>query len=99
MNGSLPDEVRPLMWDVDPAQIRLDQHRNFILDRVLEYGTMDAVRWAERTYGRGGIREYFLARGQRVLSQKTQAYRRLILQLDACTTTSSPPPKNRLWSY
>ncbi len=95
----LPEEVRRLFWDVDPCALDAKAHRNFVLDRVLEYGGMDAVRWAEKTYGLAGIREYFVARGHRVLSRKTRSFWRLILNLEPCTTQSSASPKNPLWPY
>jgi hypothetical protein len=97
--ANLPNGVRRLLWDVDPASLDGDRHRNFLLDRILEYGDMETVRWAEKTYGREGIRDYFLTRGQRVLSNKTRAYWRLILKLDSCTTPSSTQPNNPLWPY
>jgi hypothetical protein len=73
-----PNAVRGLFWDVDPASLEADAQRNFVLDRVLEYGGIEAVRWAEATYGLAGIREYFAARGDRVLSQKTRAFWHLV---------------------
>jgi hypothetical protein len=67
----------------------------------LEYGGLAAVRWAERFYGLDGIREYFVNRGCRVLSAKTCAFWRAVLNLpeESCTTKSSQPLNNPLWPY
>jgi len=93
--------VNRLFWDIDPATVDPSTHRVFILDRVLEYGNLQSVRWAEQNYGLAGIREYFLARGQRVLSAKTRAFWTAVLGLsnESCTTTSSAPRNNPLWPY
>jgi hypothetical protein len=95
---TLPNAVRRLFWDVDPATVEVRAQRNFVLDRVLEYGGMEAVRWAEATYGLAGIRDYFVARGDRVLSQKTKAFWHLMLN-ESCSTQSSTTPSNPLWPY
>jgi len=101
MTVELPAALHKLFWDVDPATVQVDAHRNFILDRVLELGGIEAVRWAERTYGTAGIRGYFLARGCRVLSAKTRAFWQAMLNLDeaTCTAKSSYPTSNPLWPY
>ncbi len=97
--ANLPNQVRRLLWDVDASSLDGDTHRSFLLDRILAYGDMKTVRWAEQTYGLDGIRDYYLTRGQRVLSNKTRAYWRVILNLDSCTTPSSTQPSNPLWPY
>ncbi len=90
-----------MFWDADPATVEPVAHRAFILDRVLEYGNLRAVQWAERCYGLAGIREYFLARGQRVLSAKTRSFWTVVLGLpnESCTPKSSTPHNNPLWPY
>jgi hypothetical protein len=101
VNASLPQHLHPLFWDVDPSAVDPAQQRPLVLDRVLEYGTLENVRWAEQVYGLNGIRDYFLARGCRVLSRKTQAFWRTVLELpnQPCTSKSSTPPNNPLWPY
>lgn len=71
-------------------------HRSFILDRVLEYDSLQAVRWAEQCYGLAGIREYYLARGQRVLSANTRSFWRVVLELPEEPST---PPRNPRWPF
>jgi hypothetical protein len=97
----MPVEVVRLFWDVEPASVDPATHWAFILDRVLEYGNLKSVRWAEQYYGLARIREYFLARGQRVLSAKTRAFWTAVLGLSdkSCTTKSSAPHNNPLWPY
>lgn len=98
---NLPESVRRLLWDVEAATVDPVCQRNFLLDRVLEYGGIEALRWAEAAYGLDGIRDDFLARGDRVLTRKTRSFWRLILQLDdaTCMRPFSAQPGNPLWPY
>ena len=101
VKSALPTEVSRLFWEADAATVNPTVHRSFILDRVLEYGSLQTVRWAEQFYGLVGIREYFLTRGQRVLSAKTRSFWTAVLELsdETCTAKSSPPHNNPLWPY
>jgi hypothetical protein len=98
---TLPDFMRRLFWDVDPDAVDVVRERSFVLDRVLEYGGIEAVDWAEDTYGTDGLRDYFLTRGDRVLSAKTRSFWRAMFNLtdDSCTTKSSTTFNNPLWPY
>lgn len=97
----LPVQLQRLFWDTDGQAIDPQKHRAFVLDRVLEYGGIDAVRWAEHYYGLNQLAEYFQERGQRVLSAKTRAYWRAVFTITQtpCTSTSSRPTNNPLWPY
>ncbi len=97
----LPTALRGLFWDAAPDTVDVIAHRDFILDRVLEYGDIAAVRWAEQTYGTAGLRAYFRTRGGRRLSAKTRAFWSAMLGLDdnVCTPKSLPPTNNPLWPY
>src|SRR5436305_1025715 len=101
MTAPLPAEVTRLFWDTSPAAVDPVAHRSSILDRVLEYGNLQSVRWVEQCYGLPAIREYFLIRGRRVLSAKTRAFWTVVLGLpdESCTVKSSAPRNNLLWPY
>jgi hypothetical protein len=101
MKTPLPMKLSPLFWDVDFASVDATQHRAFVLDRLLEYGGIEAVRWAEQFYGLEGIKEYFQRRGVRVLSAKTRAFWAAVLGLtdESCTTKSLARSKDPLWQF
>ncbi|MGB0388376.1 MAG: DUF6922 domain-containing protein [Ardenticatenaceae bacterium] len=46
--NSLPDFLRPYFWDVDLASVRLPKHEVYVIERVLEYGDDQAIRWLNR---------------------------------------------------
>lgn len=97
----LPAEVCRLFWDTPPERLDPDAHAPFILERVLEYGSLAAVRWALDTYGREGIRAFLRDRGRRTLSRKTLAFWGLVLGLEAdpCFERSSLASSRPFWDY
>lgn len=40
-----------LFWDADPSDLDLAKHKKYIVQRVLERGTIDDLRFAFKTYG------------------------------------------------
>lgn len=44
-----------LFWDVDPDTIDLDKHARYVIERVLDFGTDEEVRWMFRQYPREKI--------------------------------------------
>ncbi len=54
--ASIPSSIRPLLWDVDPDKVDyLGAHKNFVIARLLEYTTVDAWKWLEKTYSKEDI--------------------------------------------
>jgi len=37
-------------WDCDPKTIDIVKHSDFIMHRIMERGTYDAMRWLQQTY-------------------------------------------------
>jgi hypothetical protein len=68
-----------LFWDVDPKTIDPKKHARYIIERVLDFGTDEEVRWLFRRYSSRTIREV-LERSRGVLHPKTKALWSLVLQ-------------------
>ena len=69
-----PEETQWLFWDVEVAQLDVQEHADYILSRVLERGRIDDVRWALRFYGEGRIHSFFRERPRSELSARTLAF-------------------------
>jgi len=39
-----------LFWDIDPATLDKERHARYIIERILDFGTDEEVRWMYRTY-------------------------------------------------
>lgn len=97
----LPAEFHHLFWDARPETIDPEAHAPFVLERLLEYGSLAAVRWAFRAYGAERITDFLRGRGRRTLSRKTLGFWVLILGLEeeACFETSSLKSSRSFWDY
>lgn len=67
-----------LFWDVDPKTINPKKHARYIIERVLDFGTDQEVRWLFRYYSRRLIRNTL--RSSRVVHDKSKSLWQLILQ-------------------
>ena len=68
-----------LFWDVDPDTIDLEKHARYVIERILDFGTGEEVRWLFKRYPREKIAGVLkLPRGQ--VDPKSRALWKLILQ-------------------
>jgi hypothetical protein len=97
----LPDSLHPLFWDCRPETIDLDTHAPFVLERVLEYGSLRAVRSLLATYEADRIRAFLRGRGRRTLSRKTLTFWTMVLGLEGepCFLKSSLDRSRAFWNY
>ena len=69
LNPVLPSFLKKFFWDVDFGNLRLPYHETYVLERVLEYGNDDAIRWVKTTFSPETIAT--LVRTSRVISRRT----------------------------
>lgn len=53
----IPSFVAKTLWDTPLANISFPKHAKFVVERVLEYGDLDAYHWARKQLGDEIIRE------------------------------------------
>ena len=61
-----------LFWDVDPAAVDPDEHRRYVIPRIMDRGTREDVKAAWSFYGEETIREVLLNAAS--LHKKTIAF-------------------------
>jgi hypothetical protein len=79
MNKSIPQNVKPLLWDIDLEDLSFDKHYKFIIERILEYGDFDELRWMENQFSQEEIIET-LKESTR-LSAKTANYFSIVYKI------------------
>ncbi|MFA4028826.1 MAG: hypothetical protein GDYSWBUE_000890 [Candidatus Fervidibacterota bacterium] len=96
----LPKELHRYFWDTDPTKVNLRLHRQFIIERLLEFGDEEAIRWLRRTFGDDAIGE--VVQKSRRLSKRTANFWRLILGIPKervkCLSKRSQDPLKRFWN-
>lgn len=61
-----------LFWDTDPRQLSRSRHAKYIVERILEFGDTEAIRWLARHYPVKKILE--LLRVSRTISEKSRLF-------------------------
>ena len=69
---------RSLFWDVDPATLDAESHGRYIIERILDFGTDEEVRWMYRTYQHALIRD--VVEHSRVLRPETRPLWKQLLE-------------------
>jgi hypothetical protein len=89
---SLPPDVARLFWDVDPARIDLQGHRDYVMERVMARGGWVAMQWLRQAYPADALRDFLVRKGAR-LAPRELAYWSLIagVQLDLPRGGARPP--------
>lgn len=60
-----------LFWDVDPATIDPEKHAQYIIERILDFGNDEEVKWVAHRYPQPKIRD--IINRSRVLHDKSKA--------------------------
>lgn len=77
----LPETLRDLFWDHDFGQLDWRIHRDFVIGRVLEAGSWEAIRWLRSVVDDTGLRDWIERREGRSLSAKQLRFWQLILEI------------------
>ena len=48
--GSIPSQFHRFFWDTDPAALNLRRHAAYVIARILETGSLQAIWWLQRQY-------------------------------------------------
>ena len=90
--SALPEFLRPYFWEVDFERLDLAQRKTYILERILEYGDDQAIRWLLGNCNEDEIGD--VVRASRALSANTGHLWALVLKipLEEITCISKPSP-------
>ena len=94
---NIPSGLWPHFQEYDVHALDIDHDANLIIQRTLEYGTWDEVRWLFRTYGGLRICTFVQERGERLLSRVTFNYWRKLLGVHEWRRWPFPTAKGEVW--
>jgi hypothetical protein len=82
----IPDSVRSLLHDfAAPAQLEGPAWERAIMERVMERGDWDDMRWLVTRFGRERLGEYLRERGHRVLPPRELRFWALVSRIPEAT--------------
>jgi hypothetical protein len=95
----IPAGLKPYFQEYDLTQLDLNRDANLILQRTLEFGTWDELRWLFSIYSVKRIRIFLREHGERWLKPVTFHYWRKLLRI---RTWKKPPfakVAGELWQH
>lgn len=92
---ALPAATRRLFGGYDEADLRRPEHRAFLLERLLEEGDRDDLRWLSSQVPEDELRAFVRRDGGRRLSARSRAFWRLLLLPDEAF--GDPSPGSEIW--
>ena len=76
---ALPPLLRRFFWDTDFDELRLPECEFYCIERLLEHGDDDAIRWVRATFPSDRIAH--VVRDSRAVSRKTANFWSLLLSI------------------
>lgn len=76
----IPDiQFRPaLFWDTDPKKLDIQKHAKYIIERIMDFGNDDDVRWMKKQYPKSLLAE--VVNNSRVLLSNSKTLWTLLTQ-------------------
>lgn len=68
-----------LFWDTDPKRIDVEKNAPYIIERILDFGRDNEVRWMYRTYPKSPVKD--VVKKSRSLQPRTRKLWTLLLKL------------------
>ena len=95
----IPTGLKPYFQEYDIARLNIARDANLIIQRVLEFGTWDELRWLFETYRSKRIRLFLREYGERGLKPVTFYYWRKLLGVRRWKKSPFPTAKGELWNH
>ena len=97
----IPLFLKKYFWDTDISKLSLTKHATYIIERILEWGNLEAVRWLRERYTNKELLSVLEV--SRSISHKSWHFWKLILLPSnkhiPCTRKFSDERQKKVWQY
>ena len=93
----LPEGLWPYFQEYNPAQLNLQRDADLIIQRTLEFGTWEEVRWLFTAFGKQHVSAFLRKRGERLLTPVAFNYWHRLLGIEEWQASPFPIAKGELW--
>lgn len=99
--AKVPKKFYRFFWEIHVEELDTEESPIYIMKRILDHGTLEAVQWLRKTYGDDKIRELVSGARRRGLSKKTINFWHKIYNIrpEECIQTFSIPDRLKFWPY
>jgi hypothetical protein len=98
IDQAIPRGLRPFFQEYDVDQLDLQRHANLIIQRTLDFGNWEEIRWLFKFYGAERVRIFLRLYGDRFLRPVSFYYWRKLLRVRKWRHTPFGISKGDLWS-
>ncbi len=81
-NRQIPPAFKRFFWDVDFATLKLPEHENYVLGKLMGYGDRAAISWIIRAFDHGTISRYLERKGKYALDKKSYLFWEKVLRME-----------------
>jgi hypothetical protein len=78
--NSLPKNLYHYFWDIDAKTLNIQKYPQYVIERLLEYGDPEALRWLFKNFSKREIRKILYR--TRALSPRTAHFWAGVLDID-----------------
>lgn len=93
----IPPGLRAYFQEYDITKLDLMKDDHLIIQRTLEFGTWEEIRWMFTVYGSHRIRTFVRRNGERMLGVVVFSYWRKLLRIRKWQHSPFPTAKGELW--
>jgi hypothetical protein len=94
----IPSGLHPYFKEYDVNSLDVERDANLIIQRILEFGTWEEVRWMFQVYGSRRIRLFIREHGERWLQPVNFYYWRKLLRVRKWQRSPFQTKKGELWN-
>jgi hypothetical protein len=99
MTTQIPTGLRPSFQEYDPQSLDLTRDADLIIQRTLEFGTLEDVRWLLQIYRKNRIRNFLRQYGERWLNPITFQYWRRLFGVRKWEHSPFPTSRGEVWRF
>lgn len=95
--AKIPERLKVYFQEYDVDQLNMKRDANLVIQRVLEFGDWEEIRWLFTLYGSRRIRKFIREYGERWLKPVSFNYWRQLLRIRRWRTSPFPVARGELW--
>jgi hypothetical protein len=95
----IPEQLKAYFQEYDTDQFDFKRDANLVIQRTLEFGTWEEIRWLFQLYGASRIRLFVRKQGDRWLKPISFNYWRKLFRIRRWSTSPLPTAKEEVWGF
>lgn len=79
---TIPPAFKKFFWDSDFLKLKLPEHENYILNKLMIYGDIESIKWIIQNFDRGTVNTYLSTKGKFALDKKSYLFWNTITNME-----------------